>query len=172
MKLARIQQKRKDGLSAALQYGKAAEHLVCADLLLRDINAFLADAGLPYDVIVDVGGRLYRVQVKSTTKLYRRRSHGTAKHSYPVYHFGFVSTRSDVKRLAAKSDVVALVALDTRQIAYVSTADLLMPNGCYPLAVDMKSRRLDYTRKGLKGTRPANVGRFMEDFSIFPPEQL
>jgi hypothetical protein len=40
---------RPNGLSTELQTGKAAEHLVCCDLILQGYSAFLADAGLPYD---------------------------------------------------------------------------------------------------------------------------
>ncbi len=52
-----------------LEVGKAAEHLVVADLILSGYRAYLTDQGLPYDVVVDVGGRLYRVQVKATRGL-------------------------------------------------------------------------------------------------------
>ena len=48
--------------------GKAAEHLVCADLLMKGYNAFLSDQGLPFDVVIDLGRRLFRVQVKGTAK--------------------------------------------------------------------------------------------------------
>jgi hypothetical protein len=39
----------------ALELGKAAEHIVCADLILAGYRAFLADQGLPYDVVFDQG---------------------------------------------------------------------------------------------------------------------
>lgn len=39
-------------LSKELQLGKAGEHLVCFDLINQGYNAFLADQGLPYDVVV------------------------------------------------------------------------------------------------------------------------
>jgi hypothetical protein len=59
---------RQDCLSAVedLELGKAAEHLVCADLILRGYRAFLSDQGLPYDVLVEAGQRLVRIQVKAT----------------------------------------------------------------------------------------------------------
>jgi len=31
-----------------LEIGKAAEHLVCADLILKGYRSFLADQGLPF----------------------------------------------------------------------------------------------------------------------------
>ncbi len=45
-----------------LELGKAAEHLVVADLILSGYRAYLTEQGLPYDVVVDHEGRLYRVQ--------------------------------------------------------------------------------------------------------------
>jgi hypothetical protein len=57
-----------DHRSRELEMGKAAEHLVCADLLMKGYNAFLSDQGLPYDVVIDLGRRLVRVQVKGTAK--------------------------------------------------------------------------------------------------------
>ena len=57
-----------DHRSGDLEIGKAAEHLVCYDLLLKGYNAFLSDQGLPYDIIVDLGSRILRVQVKGTRR--------------------------------------------------------------------------------------------------------
>ena len=51
-----------------LELGKAAEHLVCADLIMQGYRAFLSDQGLPYDILVDVQGVFVRVQVKATRK--------------------------------------------------------------------------------------------------------
>lgn len=56
-------------ISNELQMGKAGEHLVCADLILQGYNAFMADQGLPYDVVVDTDGKIHKVQVKSTLDL-------------------------------------------------------------------------------------------------------
>ena len=41
-----------------LEVGKAAEHLVCADLITSGYRAFLSDQGLPYDILVDIDGRV------------------------------------------------------------------------------------------------------------------
>ena len=55
-----------DAVVTDLAAGAAGEHLVCADLLMQGYRAFLADQNCPYDVAVDVGDRLIRVQVKAT----------------------------------------------------------------------------------------------------------
>jgi BioD-like phosphotransacetylase family protein len=51
-----------------LQIGKAGEHFVCYDLIINGVNAFLADQGLPYDVLADFGNNIKKIQVKTVTK--------------------------------------------------------------------------------------------------------
>ena len=53
--------------SKELQIGKAGEYLVCADLILKGFVAYPSEQGLPYDVVLDIDGKLYKVQVKTTT---------------------------------------------------------------------------------------------------------
>ena len=54
--------------SKQLQIGKAGEYLVCADLIMKGFIAFPSEQGLPYDVLLDNGDKLLRVQVKTTEK--------------------------------------------------------------------------------------------------------
>jgi len=101
-----------------LAAGTAAEHLVCADLLLVGYLAFLADQNCPYDVAVDLGARLVRVQVKSTRNL-RRIPRGEQLLA-PVYSFTVKRAKGAKRRYApGEFDVLALVALDIRTIAYL-----------------------------------------------------
>lgn len=102
-----------------LAAGTAAEHIVCADLLLAGYRAFLADQNCPYDVAVDVDGRLVRIQVKATRcprSIPQRREH-VAAYMWHVRRAGKGGRRvydgSDF-------DLLALVALDIRRIAYLA----------------------------------------------------
>ena len=54
--------------SKQLQIGKAGEYLVCADLIMKGFIAFPSEQGLPYDVLLDTGEKLLKVQVKTTEK--------------------------------------------------------------------------------------------------------
>lgn len=103
----------------ALEIGKAAEHLVCADLILLGYRAFLADQGLPYDVIVDYNGRLMRVQVKST--LYARPLPQRKRHPGAIGYLFYPRRRGHKARVKASNefDLLALVAIDIRQVAYM-----------------------------------------------------
>lgn len=100
-----------------IRAGKAGEYLVCADLLLKGYTAFVAEQVLAYDVVVDLDGRLIRVQVKTT-----RGPRATGGRDLtPVYFFnarrmgkgGRKSYTSD------DADIFALVALDQRIIGYL-----------------------------------------------------
>jgi hypothetical protein len=114
-------------LSRELQIGKAAEHLVCAELILRGFNAFLADAGQPYDLLVDTGTVVLRLQVKATRAPYRyERSDGRTTDSY---RFGLRKGRRYARIDPRSVDVFAFVALDSRRIAFLNVAELLRPDG-------------------------------------------
>lgn len=109
----------RDICSRAIEIGKAAEYLVCADLILSGHVAYPTDQGLPYDIILDTGGRLYRVQVRSTMKP----KNVCAKSRAPRFAYCWnVRGRGKDRRAALTDeccDLIALVALDTRHIAYV-----------------------------------------------------
>lgn len=101
-----------------LAAGTAAEHLVTADLILGGWRAFMADQNCPFDVAVEVEGRLIRVQVKSTRQ--QRAIPQRAEHT-PAYLFHVRRAGKGGARLYAHDsfDVLALVALDINRIAYL-----------------------------------------------------
>lgn len=165
----------KVSLSQAMQLGKAAEHLVCADLILRGYNAFLADQGLPYDVILHGETKLWRVQVKSrlnpldryTTetktgrKIYDRRG---------IYRFDLrssrpVAVRDNLTRAREIDlfDIYAFVALDIKKIAYIPVA-ILAKGDFVTQCVELRhDKRLSAAmNKGIIG------GRFFEDYEEVP----
>lgn len=105
-----------------LAAGTAAEHLVCADLLLSDYRAFLADQNCPYDVAVDLGGRLVRLQVKATRQ---QRPIPQRSEHIPAYMWHVRRAGKGGRRVyeTGAFDLLALVALDIRQTAYLPPSD-------------------------------------------------
>jgi hypothetical protein len=102
--------------------GTAAEYLVCADLLLAGFCAFRADQAAAYDVAVDLGDRLIRVQVKGTSKARQypqRKQRHVLGYTWPIRH----GKRGARAYAAGSYDVIALVALDIRRIAYLAQRD-------------------------------------------------
>lgn len=113
----------KDDVATDLAVGTAAEHLVCADLLLLGWRAFLADQNCPYDVAVEVRRRLVRVQVKSTRhpRPIPQRAVNTPGYLFHVRRAGKGGRRTYGP---AEFDLLALVGLDIRRIAYMPPSGL------------------------------------------------
>jgi hypothetical protein len=103
-----------------LAAGTAGEHLVTADLLLQGYRAILAPQHCPYDVLVEHHGRLIRVQVKSARQptIETRDSGGQYT---PAYKWSTRRAGKGGRRLYESDgfEVLALVALDIRRIAYL-----------------------------------------------------
>jgi hypothetical protein len=95
------------------QQGLAGECLVAADLLKQGYNVHFAAAGSRTDLFAEAGGKLLRVQVKSCRK-HRVHQHGRGS----VYKFQLANAHMKLIS-TAEVDIVALVALDTNQIAYL-----------------------------------------------------
>lgn len=104
-----------------LAAGKAGEYLVCAELILRGHTAFLSEQGLPFDVVADVGGRLLRVQVKTTrgTRPVPQRVTHTPAYLFHIKRCGSGGAKN---YKTGDVDIFALVALDTRDMGFVSAS--------------------------------------------------
>lgn len=98
-----------------LRVGKAGQHLVCVDLLKRNLDAFLADEGLGFDVLLDLKGSLKRIQVKTTTA---SKDKGKSK---SVYRFYIRNGKGAKRSYNTKSfDIIAFVFLDLNKVAYMN----------------------------------------------------
>ena len=119
-------------VSAEMEVGRAGEYLVMADLLLNGWVAYPTSQGVPYDIAVDIGNRVLRVQVKSTKmpKTPASLNRGTPLYVFHTRRAG----KSGRRRYSAEDfDVLALVALDRRLIAYYALADCR--NDCIAIRV-------------------------------------
>jgi hypothetical protein len=98
--------------------GKIGEYLVCVDLIEKGFLAFLSDEGCHYDVVLDTGIKIIKVQVKTTEKItivYSGNKDSLA------YKFQIGRAGHGGKKMYAKKeiDIFALVCLDTKKIGYV-----------------------------------------------------
>jgi len=129
-------------LSKELQIGKAGEHLVCFDLILQGHSAFLADQGLPYDVLVEHNGKLQKIQVRSTSK---KNNYGKAKN---VYRFGTRRGKGTISRVRkAEVDFYAFVALDIMKIAYVPIKNMIAKSGTVKQTIDLREVHFEKYKK-------------------------
>lgn len=131
-----------------LELGKAAEHLVVADLILQGYRAYLTDQGLPYDVVVDLAGWLVRVQVKATRgpRAVPQRSQQIAGYLFHTRRAGKGGAR---RYTAEEFDLLALVALDIRVTAYMPFIEsvpgqiILRPIGSKPRPSASRLKNID-----------------------------
>ena len=109
--------------SDALQVGKAGEYLTCADLILKGHVAFLSEQGLPFDVVMDNGKRLLRIQVKTTSKprIIPQRNSDSMAYIFNIKRHGKQNTRVYDDN---EVDIFALVCLDTRMVGYIMNCDM------------------------------------------------
>lgn len=131
--------------SKQLQIGKAGEYLVCADLILKGFIAFPSEQGLPYDILLDTGKKLLRVQVKTTEK---PREVKQRKNPIPAYIFSIKRAGANGKTRYEESeiDLFALVCLDTMQVGYLTNKEM-------PTTINIRVDSLKgtyYDEKGIK----------------------
>lgn len=124
----------------SLEQGKAAEHLVCYDLIMQGYKAYLSDQGLPYDVVLDKGGKLFRVQVKSTLKPTLAVKKGvTHRTDRQMYRFNTRCGKGGKSQITKDAcDIIAFVALSVKEIAYIKIEDEPIPQ-CVEFAVGRKT---------------------------------
>lgn len=107
-----------------LQTGKAAEYLVCADLILKGYIAYPSEQGLPYDVVLDNGKNLIKIQVKAT-RGFKRLNNSSEKNPFYIFNIG-MNGKNHKRKEYSKSDVdvFAIVALNTYEIGYLKNNDV------------------------------------------------
>jgi hypothetical protein len=153
-------------VSLELQRGKAGEHFVCCDLIRQGFSAFLADQGLPYDVLVDTGTKIFRMQVKTTGGLV------SLPRAPNIYRFGTRRAKGGISVPSQSSaDFWAFVALDIYAVAYIPASQMLARSGSMKQTVDFKSRLITYTGRVYSNgaVRTPAWGKHLQDFGKFQP---
>lgn len=130
--------------SEQMQIGKAGEYLVCADLILKGFIAFPSEQGLPYDVLLDTGDKLLKVQVKTTTGL---RVTPQRKHKFRSYIFNIKRHGKNNKQYYSlkEVDLFGLVCLDTKNVGYIENSK--MPTSINIRADELRGKY--YDEKGI-----------------------
>ena len=104
--------------SNELQVGKAGEYLVCVDLILKGFVSFLSEQGLPYDVLLDTGLKLLKVQVKTTNAPRKVPQRNKDSFAY-IFNIKRAGKGGKARYTNKEIDLFALVCLDTMQVGYL-----------------------------------------------------
>jgi hypothetical protein len=110
-------------LSNKFDIGKAGEYLVCAELTLKGVSVSIAAETLPYDLLVDNGKKILKVQVK-TTEIPRLTNQWRGNSEAYVFSIKRKGSNGEKKYEDNEVDLFALVCLDTLQIGYLKNCDM------------------------------------------------
>lgn len=167
-----------------LQIGKAGEYLVCSDLILNGYIAYPSEQGLPYDVVADINGELLKIQVKTTRKAKHIPQRKSDIPAY-IFHIGINGKGAKRKIYDKKQvDMFALVALDTKRIAYLpffnhkTTMNFRVPElkgkyhdeqGIKNKKIVLEYKKIGYSAKEISKETGLNLGsveKYSSNFSI------
>ena len=112
-------------VSNDLQVGKAGEYLVCFDLIMKGFICYPSEQGLPYDLLLDTGEKLLKVQVKTTRepRTIPQRTNDYKSYLYQIRRMGKGGRKHYQEN---EVDIFALVALDTRSVGYLKGSEAPM----------------------------------------------
>lgn len=152
--------------STELELGKCGEYFAIFSLMKQGFVAYLSDQGLPYDVVVDVNGQLFRGQVKSTLCL---RDYGKSKQ---VYRFGTRSAKKSIRKTSIRScDFYAFVAVNDQKIAFLSSKEIesSLHKGYAKQTIEFRSESVNYKPKTYSTGKVISyhAALVMENFSSF-----
>jgi len=140
-----------------MQIGKAGEYLVCADLIMKGYVAYPSEQGLPYDVVLDMGGELIKVQVK-TTRTYKQKPQRVSNNMTYAFNVKRCGKKNKGSHTNESCHIFALVALDSGVIGYMKNKDV--------------KQTMFFRVESLRGTyRDENIntqsqGRYLSDMKL------
>jgi hypothetical protein len=131
--------------------GKAGEHMVCADLISKGYTAYLIEQILRYDIVMDLNGKLLRIQVKTTfeqKKIIQRKS------TIPVYQFQARRCGKGGRQSYSNEDIdiMAFVCLKDKLIAYVP--------------IQSVGQTMHFYLKGYNNPKNGKNIKFIENYTI------
>lgn len=109
-----------------LAESRGAEYLVAADLSFAGHDCFFAAEGLAYDLVLDAGEGIERIQVKSTAGVRIDAGHGNNNKRIGYVFDGRRSknSRSRLNSYEGQADIFAFVARDLRLVMYGRVGDV------------------------------------------------
>lgn len=105
-----------------MMIGKQAEYLACAELLSLGLYPSLAGGALPYDILLDTGDKILKLQIKSVSKS------NIIKRVSNEYHFYTFNLRRcskyNSKNYNDDIDIFGLVCTETKEVGFITRTNL------------------------------------------------
>ena len=117
--------------------------MVCADLILKGFVAFPSEQGLPYDVVMDTGEAVFRVQVKTTLAPRVVPQRKTSSLAY-IFNIKRAGKGGKTRYSSREIDLFALVCLDTKQVGYLVADEM-------PDTINIRAESLRGTHRDERG---------------------
>ena len=123
--------------------GFSAELFVAADLYERGYTVSKPlDGSSKYDLVVDKDGKLFRVQVKSSTGVYIQAQIGWTKYRENVYDGKGVTEHVIRKYNEGDFDVLAIYQRNSKTVYYVPVSDLDLSKSSFQVKQTERDRYL------------------------------
>ena len=126
--------------------GELGELAVLYDLIKQGYDAYLISGSHAYDIVLDIGTKILKVQVKTTNYLY------SYKKVRNIYKFHTNRPGLRVRYKKKDIDLMALIALDCNVIAYIPY------NRSASASTTFRSRKIVYAHK--------SNARYLEDYPL------
>jgi len=125
--------------------GKAGEHLTCFDLIKKGFLVSMAAETLPYDLLLDTGYKILKIQVKTTEQPKISNQWRGINEAY-IFSVKRKGSNGSKKYKNNEVDIFAVVCLDTMQIGYIKNSEM-------PTTINIRVDNLKglyHDEKGLK----------------------
>jgi len=140
--------------SKEMNIGRAGEHLVMYDLLSRGYKCYMTEQGMNYDIVIDLDGRIVRLQTKTT----KQPGCISKKYKTATYLFHVRRAGKSGKRLYSVGEFegFALVTMDTRSVYYYPFTEQIAKT----LILRDNRQKLNYKQNRGK------LAPYIEDFTL------
>lgn len=135
--------------------GKAGEHLACYDLIKKGFLVSMAAETLPYDLLLDTGSKILKIQVKTTEGPKKSNQWRGVTDAY-IFNVKRKGSNGSKKYGYNEVDIFVVVCLDTMQVGYIKNIEM-------PTTINIRVDKLNGLYHDEKGVINYNAVRELKN---------